>query len=78
MTFFCSLLDFGQKIGIVFICVDLCGVRNNKLLNLGVRDLKKVENHWRKGSTKIKISDFLEHFCSKNLVPNLFAPSYVD
>ena len=43
--FFCSSLDFGRKIRIVFICVDLCGVRNNKLLNLGVRDLKKVENH---------------------------------
>ena len=42
--FFCSSLDFERKIGIVFICVDLCGVRNNKLLNLGVRDLKKVEN----------------------------------
>ena len=33
MTFFCCSLDFGQKIGIVFICVDLWGVRNNKLLN---------------------------------------------
>ena len=43
---FCSSLDFGRKIRIVFICVGLCGVRNNKLLNLGVRDLKKVENHW--------------------------------
>ena len=29
----------------MFICVDLCGVRNNKLLNLGVRDFEKVENH---------------------------------
>ena len=29
----------------VFICVNLCVIRNNKLLNLGVRDLKKVENH---------------------------------
>ena len=47
-TFFCSSLDFGRKIGIVFICVDLCGVRHNKLLNLGVRDLKKVENRWIK------------------------------
>ena len=45
MTFFCSSLDFGRKIGIVFICVDLCGVRYNKLLNLEVRDLKKVKNH---------------------------------
>ena len=44
-NFFCSSLDFEQKIGIVFICVDLCGVRNNKLLNLGVRYLKKVESH---------------------------------
>ena len=41
--FFCSSLDFGRKVGIVFICVDLCGVRSNKLLNLGVCDLKKVE-----------------------------------
>ena len=44
-TFFCSSLDFRRKIGIVFICVDLCGVHSNKVLNLGVSDLKKVENH---------------------------------
>ena len=29
----------------MFICVDLCGINNNKLLNLEVRELKKVENH---------------------------------
>ena len=32
--FFCSSLDFGRNTVIVFICVDLCGVHNNKLLNL--------------------------------------------
>ena len=29
----------------MFICVDLCRVRNNKLFILMVRDLKKIENH---------------------------------
>ena len=34
---FSSSFDFGRKIGIVFVSVDSCGVRINKLLNLGRR-----------------------------------------
>ena len=30
------------------ICDDLCGGRQNKIFDLGVRDLEKVENHWPK------------------------------
>ena len=44
--FFALHLILGEKLESCLFALILYGIRNNKLLNLEVRDLKQVENHW--------------------------------
>ena len=59
------------------ICVNLCGVRNNKLPNLEVRNLKKVENHCTK-QYKVQNNEYQNKTKKSSLTSAVFTSRSVE